>query len=73
MKKLGYFSVWALGMVLFLGTGLAEAQDVVQDTMIAVSKTIDDFRCDPAAGSFKAWLLRLTRWRISASTWGTCT
>ncbi|RPJ36201.1 MAG: amino acid ABC transporter substrate-binding protein [Deltaproteobacteria bacterium] len=30
MKKLGYFSVWALVMVLFLGTGLAEAQDVIR-------------------------------------------
>lgn len=46
------------------GLSEAEAQDVVQETMLAVSKTIDEFRCDPEAGSFKAWLLRLTRWRI---------
>ena len=46
------------------GLSEAEAQDVVQETMIAVARTIDEFRCDPEAGSFKAWLLRLTRWRI---------
>ncbi|MBI4661989.1 MAG: sigma-70 family RNA polymerase sigma factor [Verrucomicrobia bacterium] len=42
----------------------AEAQDVVQDTLLSVAKNIQKFRCDPAAGSFKAWLLQLTRWRI---------
>jgi RNA polymerase sigma-70 factor (ECF subfamily) len=46
------------------GLSEAEAQDVVQETMLALTKTIDEFRCDPEAGSFKAWLLRLTRWRI---------
>lgn len=30
MKKLGYYSVFALVMVLFLGTVLAEAQDVIR-------------------------------------------
>ena len=42
----------------------AEAQDVVQEVMIAVAKDIPTFRYDPAKGSFKAWLLIKTRWKI---------
>jgi RNA polymerase sigma-70 factor (ECF subfamily) len=42
----------------------AEAQDVVQDTVLSVAKKIGEFKCDPAAGSFKAWLLLITRRRI---------
>ncbi len=42
----------------------AEAQDVVQDTLVAVAKHMPTFKYDPTVGSFKAWLLNLTRWRI---------
>ena len=42
----------------------AESQDVVQEVMIAVSKDMPSFRYDPAKGSFKAWLLIKTRWKI---------
>jgi RNA polymerase sigma-70 factor (ECF subfamily) len=42
----------------------AEAQDVVQETMLAVAKHMPAFTYDPAIGSFKAWLLNMTRWRI---------
>ena len=41
----------------------AEAQDVVQETFISVSKHMPDFHYD-AKGSFKSWLLRLTAWRV---------
>lgn len=40
-----------------------EAQDAVQETLFAVARQMPNFRYDPA-GSFKAWLLRLTRWKI---------
>lgn len=43
----------------------AEAQEVVQETIINVAKKIDKFRYDPAIGSFKGWLLQITRWRIA--------
>ena len=43
----------------------AEAQDVVQETVIGVAKKIGEFEADPVRGSFKAWLLQQTRWRIS--------
>lgn len=47
------------------GLSDAEAQDVVQETIISVSKKIQGFTYDPAYGSFKGWLKRLTQWRIS--------
>jgi RNA polymerase sigma-70 factor (ECF subfamily) len=46
------------------GLNDAEAQDVVQDTMIAVSKHMPRFIYNPAIGTFRAWLLTLVRWRI---------
>jgi len=47
-------------------TGLsdAEAQDVVQETIISVARKIEGFNYDPEYGSFKAWLKRLTQWRV---------
>jgi len=41
-----------------------EAQEVVQETIISVAKKMGEFKADPASGSFKSWLLNLTRWRI---------
>jgi RNA polymerase sigma-70 factor (ECF subfamily) len=57
---------WKLiyGVARKAGLSDAEAQDVVQDTMTSVAKHMPTFRYDPALGSFKAWLLKLTRWRI---------
>lgn len=42
----------------------AEAEDVVQETVISVSKSIQRFDYDPERGSFKRYLMRLTAWRI---------
>jgi RNA polymerase sigma-70 factor (ECF subfamily) len=57
---------WKLiyGVARKAGLNDAEAQDVVQETMTSVAKHMPTFRYDPALGSFKAWLLKLTRWRI---------
>ena len=43
----------------------AEAQEVVQETVITIAKKIDKLKYDPALGSFKGWLLQITRWRIA--------
>lgn len=62
-----FFNVyWRLlyGVARKAGLGDAEAQDVVQETLISVAKHLPAFRYDPSIGSFKAWLLNLTRWRI---------
>jgi RNA polymerase sigma-70 factor (ECF subfamily) len=42
----------------------AEAQDVVQETMLSVAKSMPSFKYEKT-GSFKSWLLNLTRWRIT--------
>src|SRR5438105_3728019 len=43
----------------------AEAQDVVQETMASVARHMPGFAYDPTIGSFKGWLLNMTRWRIT--------
>lgn len=57
---------WRLIYRVALRGGLTEveAQDVVQETMASVAKQMPGFKYDPAIGSFKAWLLNMTRWRI---------
>lgn len=47
------------------GLSQTEADDVVQETMIAVARHIPTFEYDPKKGSFKKWLLGMTNWRIS--------
>jgi RNA polymerase sigma-70 factor (ECF subfamily) len=41
----------------------SEAQEVVQETVITIAKSIGKY--DREAGSFKGWLLNTTRWRIA--------
>ena len=43
----------------------AEAQDIVQETVLSVARKIEGFRYDPKVCSFKSWMLQLTRWRIA--------
>ena len=58
---------WKLiyGVAIKGGLTPAEAEDVVQETMIAVARHMPSFKYDPAIGSFKTWLLNMTRWRIT--------
>ena len=58
---------WKLiyGVAVKSGLNDAEAQDVVQETVIAVAKKMEDFKYDPLADSFKGWLLYLTRKRVA--------
>src|SRR5437016_802251 len=54
---------WQLIYNVAIKAGLTdtEAQEVVQETIIAVAKNIGDFKTDPGHGSFGAWLMQLTR------------
>src|SRR4051812_23453639 len=58
---------WKLiyGMAIKAGLTEAEAQDVVQETVVTVAKNIKGFEAGESRGSFKAWLLKTTRWRIA--------
>lgn len=52
-------------VALKAGLTQTEAQDVVQETVVAVARHISQFRMEPGRGSFKAWLLQITRRRIA--------
>ncbi len=54
-----------LSAALKSGLTEIEAQEVVQETIITVAKKVGQLRYDPARGSFKGWLLHITRWRIA--------
>jgi RNA polymerase sigma factor (sigma-70 family) len=58
---------WRLIYSFAIKSGLtdAEAQDVVQETVISVAKDIQKFKRDRTLGTFKGWLRNLTRWRIA--------
>jgi RNA polymerase sigma-70 factor (ECF subfamily) len=58
---------WRLiyGVALKAGLPPAEAEEVVQETILSVAKAMPHFRYDPLRGSFKGWLLQLTGWRIT--------
>jgi RNA polymerase sigma factor (sigma-70 family) len=53
------------GVALQSGLSESEAKDVEQETLLCVARTIHDFESNPERGSFKSWLLNLTRWRIT--------
>ena len=52
------------GVAVKAGLREDEAKDVVQETMAAMAKHIEDFVAEPEHGSFRAWLLQMARWRI---------
>lgn len=58
---------WKLiyGVARKSGLSDAEAQDVVQEAVLSVAKKMNEFKYDPAIGSFKGWLLLITRRRIT--------
>jgi RNA polymerase sigma-70 factor (ECF subfamily) len=53
------------GVAIKAGLTDAEAQEVVQETVITVAKKIKDFQVGAERGSFKAWLAHTTRWKIA--------
>jgi RNA polymerase sigma factor (sigma-70 family) len=56
---------WKLiyGVARQAGLGDPEAQDVVQETMMAVARHMPGFKYDAVNGQFKTWLLNMTRLR----------
>jgi RNA polymerase sigma-70 factor (ECF subfamily) len=58
---------WKLihGQAIKAGLTDVEAQEVVQETIIAIAHRIKTFKYDRQNGSFKGWLYRLTQWRIA--------
>jgi RNA polymerase sigma-70 factor (ECF subfamily) len=58
---------WRLIYSAAVKSGLTdpEAQDVVQETVLSVSKSMRRAAYQSDRGSFKNWLLRLTRWQVN--------
>ncbi len=58
---------WRLIHAASLKAGLTdtEAQDVVQEVMIAAATKMPGFTYDPAKDSLKGWLLAITRWKVA--------
>jgi RNA polymerase sigma factor (sigma-70 family) len=58
---------WKLiyGVALQAGLKHGEAEDVVQETFLAVAKNISEFEYDPGRCRFKSWLLTVTRSKIA--------
>ncbi|MDF1741678.1 MAG: sigma-70 family RNA polymerase sigma factor [Verrucomicrobiales bacterium] len=63
-----YQTYWRLIFSVSTKSGLShdEAFDVVQETVLSVAKQWKKGqKYDPAKGSFKTWLMNITRWRIA--------
>ena len=58
---------WRLiyGFATQRGLNHEEAQEVVQETVVAVAKSIGKFNYDPQVCAFKTWLLSVTRSKIA--------
>lgn len=58
---------WKLiyGFAIQRGLSHEESQEVVQETVVAVAKSIGKFNYDPQVCSFKTWLLGVTRSKIA--------
>ena len=58
---------WRLIYTVAVKSGLTdtEAKEVVQETIICVARNIQKFKRDRKLGSFKGWLLQVTRRRIA--------
>jgi len=62
-----YQTYWRLIYSVGLRHGLRpdEAMDTVQEVVLAIAKQSQKNQYDSKQGSFKAWLMNLTRWRIN--------
>jgi RNA polymerase sigma-70 factor (ECF subfamily) len=62
-----YDTYWKLIHAVATKSGLteSEADDVVQETMIAAAKKMPEFQYTAGKDSFKGWLLQLTRWKVA--------
>ncbi|MEM0896487.1 MAG: sigma-70 family RNA polymerase sigma factor [Verrucomicrobiota bacterium] len=62
-----YKTYWKLIYSVALKSGLRsdEAFDAVQEVILAIAKQQKEGKYDPNQGSFKAWLMNMTRWRIT--------
>jgi DNA-directed RNA polymerase specialized sigma24 family protein len=58
---------WRLIHATAVKAGLteSEAEEVVQEVMIAAAKKLPEFTYQPGKDSLKGWLLAVTRWKVN--------
>ncbi len=61
----GIYRKLLFGFALKAGLSEQESEEVVQETIISVAKTIKEFKYDPDRCSFKSWLRHLAQKRIA--------
>jgi RNA polymerase sigma-70 factor (ECF subfamily) len=61
----GLYRKLVYGLARRSGLPHADAEDVTQDVFKRVAETIHKFESDPERGTFRGWLMNLTRWRIA--------
>jgi len=61
-----FLTYWKLIYSVAVKSGLTqtEAEDVVQETVVTVARTMDKYRYERDKCRFKTWLMRITRMRI---------
>lgn len=52
------------GIAIKKGLSRQDAEEVVQDTVISVSRGLPSFSYNPTKGSFKGWLMRVTQHKV---------
>ena len=53
-----------MGVARRAGLNEEEADEAVQETLIALARKLPEFHYDPGKDSFKGWLLQIARWKI---------
>lgn len=60
----GLYRKLVFGFATRLGLQKADAEEVTQDVFNEIAQNISKFESNPERGSFRGWLLNLTRWRV---------
>lgn len=60
----GIYKKLVFGFATRFGLPRADAEEVTQDVFNEVAQNISKFESNPERGSFRGWLLNLTRWRV---------
>jgi RNA polymerase sigma factor (sigma-70 family) len=61
----GLYRKLVYGLCRRSGLSHEESEEVAQDVFARVAETIGKFESDPAKGTFRGWLMNLTRWRVT--------
>jgi len=64
--RLFFQTYWKLiySFAIRMGCTDSEAEEVVQETLISLANKMPEYRYEPAACSFKGWLMHVTQWRV---------